>query len=207
MPGIAPQIADLATPISELKPYPLNPRRGNTAAIVESLEHHGQYRPIVVNQRTSEVLAGNHTLAAAKQLGWTQIAATFVDVDADQAARIVLVDNRANDLAAYDEPAVAELLKSVPTLAGTGWQESELDDLIDRLAPDDDGPINAGDVPPSEIVTKKLTFNAEQHALVNRALDDAKQSGALNLDVNPNRNGSALAHICEIATTAQGPTE
>ena len=120
--------------ISELKPYPLNPRRGNTAAIVESLEHHGQYRPIVVNQRTSEVLAGNHTLAAAKQLGWTQIAATFVDVDADQAARIVLVDNRANDLAAYHGPTLVELIADLDTLSGTGYTPEALANLAAALS-------------------------------------------------------------------------
>lgn len=90
----------LRVPISGLHPYKRNPRQGDVGAIVTSLEHHGQYRPIVVNARTQEVLAGNHTLQAAKALGWTDIAATFVDVDEDTAARIVLVDNRSNDLAA-----------------------------------------------------------------------------------------------------------
>lgn len=85
--------------LSRLAPYARNPRRGDLAAIRESLERNGQHRPLVVNCRTMQVLAGNHTLRAAKQLGWHEIAVTFVDVDEEQAKRIALVDNRANDLA------------------------------------------------------------------------------------------------------------
>jgi ParB-like chromosome segregation protein Spo0J len=66
-------------PISELRPYERNPRRGDVEAIKESLEVNGQYRPIVVNKRDNTVVAGNHTLAAAKKLDWETIAVTFVD--------------------------------------------------------------------------------------------------------------------------------
>ena len=82
--------------LDDLTPWPRNPRRGNVELIAESLKAHGQYRPIVVRKATKEVLAGNHTLAAAKRLGWEKIGATFVDVDAETAERIVLIDNRAN---------------------------------------------------------------------------------------------------------------
>jgi ParB-like chromosome segregation protein Spo0J len=60
--------------IDDLTPFPGNPRRGAVAAIKESLEQKGQYRPIVVRRQTMEVLAGNHTLQAAKELGWKEIA-------------------------------------------------------------------------------------------------------------------------------------
>jgi ParB-like nuclease family protein len=97
-----PDLQIEAVAVAALRPYPGNPRRGSVEAIKASLRAHGQYRPIVVNRPTMQVLAGNHTLEAAKQLGWKEIAATFVDVDDEQARRIVLVDNRTNDLADYD---------------------------------------------------------------------------------------------------------
>jgi ParB-like chromosome segregation protein Spo0J len=109
-----------------LVPYGNNPRKGNVDVIVESLSRHGQYRPIVVRSKTFEVLAGNHTLAAAKKLGWTEIAATFVDVTDDEAARIVLVDNRAADLGAYDDEVLTELLAGLPDLEGTGYDSDDL---------------------------------------------------------------------------------
>src|SRR5204862_6941745 len=103
------QLTSETIAIRELKPYPANPRRGEGGAIEESLEQNGQYRPIVVNQRTMEVLAGNHTLQAATELGWSEMAVTFIDCTEEQAKRIVLADNRTNDLAGYDNEALAEL--------------------------------------------------------------------------------------------------
>src|SRR5215210_3891610 len=64
-----------AVSVADLRPYPANPRRGNVEAIKASLRAHGQYRPIVVNRPTMQVLAGNHTLEAVRQLGWKEIAA------------------------------------------------------------------------------------------------------------------------------------
>lgn len=128
-------LTKLAVPIDGLTPYGRNPRHGDVDLIAESLDTHGQYRPIVVRTGTNEVLAGNHTLAAAKQLGWKRIAVTFVDVDDDQAARIVLVDNRAADRAGYDDAALVELLESLPDLAGTGWTDADLADLLAETEP------------------------------------------------------------------------
>jgi len=127
---IAAPIAHLAVPIGDLVPYPRNPRRGNLTAIVESLARNGQYRGIVVNQRNQQILAGNHTWQAAKKLGWTHIAVTYVDVDDQQAARIVAVDNRANDMATYDFDQLKELLDQLPDLTGTGYTAEELDNLL-----------------------------------------------------------------------------
>ena len=62
-------------PVADLRPYHRNPRRGDVAQIARSLKRTGQYRPIVANKgthtgRPGEVLAGNHTLAAARVLRW-----------------------------------------------------------------------------------------------------------------------------------------
>lgn len=125
----------LRVPVDSLRPYSKNPRSGDVDLIADSLRVNGQYRPVVVNSRTNEVLAGNHTLRAALHLGWTEIAATFVDADEEQAARIVLVDNRANDVATYDEVALAGLLEDLGTghLDGTGFSDADLAELLAGL--------------------------------------------------------------------------
>ena len=119
--------------VKELTEYPDNTRQGDVGAIVTSLEENGQYRPIVVNKRTMQILAGNHTYQAALHLKWDKIAVTYVDVDEDTAKRIVLIDNRANDLADYDYPALVEqlteLTKTKKSLVGTGFNLDDLDDL------------------------------------------------------------------------------
>jgi hypothetical protein len=88
---IPESMAPLAVAISDLVPYHRNPRTGDLPAIVESLRVNGQYKAIVVNRgthtgRPNEILAGNHTFAAAKELGWEEIAATWVDVDEETRA-------------------------------------------------------------------------------------------------------------------------
>jgi ParB-like chromosome segregation protein Spo0J len=142
---MAADIDSLKVAIADLRPYPGNPRRGDLGAIRASLERNGQYRPIVVNRRRMEVLAGNHTLRAATELGWSEIAATFVDVDDDQAQRIVLADNRTNDLAGYDSEALVDLLEQLPDLDGSGYDGAALDALLDEIGR---APALADDDPP-----------------------------------------------------------
>lgn len=137
MSAIPKSLERFTVAIDELQPYPRNPRRGDLDLLKASLEAHGQYRPVVVNRRTMQVLAGNHTLAAARALGWRKLAATFVDVDDDEAARIVLVDNRSNDFAVYDDDDLAALLSSLPDLDATGWDDADLDELLRELSDDD----------------------------------------------------------------------
>lgn len=127
--------------VADLRPYYRNPRKGNVAAIAESLRENGQYRAIVVNRGTHtgrpfEVLAGNHTAQAAASLGWATLDAHLVDVEEDAAARIVLADNRTSDQGEYDNDALLGLLQELDGLAGTGYDETDLEDLMAALDAD-----------------------------------------------------------------------
>jgi DNA modification methylase len=140
--------------IRRLRPYPDNPRRSNVPAIRKSLELLGQFRPIVVNERTMEVLAGNHVVEAAKELGWDELGVVLVDADEETARRIVLADNRTSDLAGYDSEGLAKLLQELDELTGTGYEQGDVDALLDELEPklelrEDDPPP-----PPTEPSTK-----------------------------------------------------
>jgi DNA modification methylase len=120
-------------PVESLKSFQGNPRIGDVSLIAESLEANGQYRPIVVRKSTREILAGNHTWQAAKLLGWREIWIVEADVDLDTAKRIVAVDNRTNDVARYDDEALAKLLGSLDDLVGTGYTPDDLDALLASL--------------------------------------------------------------------------
>lgn len=132
------QINELAVelvPLAELKQHPMNPRQGDVGAICQSLEAHGQYRTIVVQKSTGHICAGNHTAQAARALGWTHIAAHVLDIDDDQALRILLQDNRASDMATYDDSVLTDLLEHLIRdtalgLEGTGFTGDDLDDLL-----------------------------------------------------------------------------
>jgi len=130
------ELEKLAVPIDSVKPHPRNVRQGDVGSISTSLAANGQYRPIVVHKSTNQILAGNHTWKAAKQLGWSKIAVTYVECSNDDALRILLADNKANDLATYDDQGLLDLLKHMvqnDTLEGTLYEPSDLDDLIALL--------------------------------------------------------------------------
>src|SRR5699024_3471718 len=100
-------------PIDAVRPHPRNPRQGDTGAIHESITTNGFYGAVIAQKSTGFILAGNHRHQAAVQAGAVEIPVTWVDVDDDHALRILLADNRTNDLATYDDAALAEILKDI----------------------------------------------------------------------------------------------
>lgn len=132
---------------SELALYFRNPNLGNVPKIKASLRVHGQYKPVVVNRgthtgRPNEVLAGNHTLKAIRELlteepdntAWHSIDGYVIDVDNDQAAAIVLVDNKtAEDGFGYDQEILADILSGLPDLEGTAFTADEYSDVLASL--------------------------------------------------------------------------
>jgi hypothetical protein len=128
MPSLLDKIERV--PVGTLITYPGNPRRGNLAAITESLEENQQYSPLVVQASTRYVLAGNHTLEAAQKLGWAEVDVVFVDVDDDRARKILISANRTADLGEYDDQAQLDILAQLDDLTGTGYADEDLDGLL-----------------------------------------------------------------------------
>lgn len=131
---------------SELNLFWKNPRVGNVDVIKGSLRAHGQYKPILVNKgthtdRPMEVLAGNHTLKAIRDLAeeypederWQEVDVWEIDVDDDRAARIVVADNRTSELGSSDDETLFALLdqlnESEKGLEGTAYEEYDLSAL------------------------------------------------------------------------------
>jgi hypothetical protein len=126
-PYIAEQLRPLAVPLEELVPDPKNARKHNDSnlkAIVASLKAFGQVKPIVVNRETKIIEAGNGAFMAAQKLGWSHIAAVYVDHDAAAARGYALADNRTAELAEWDENVLFELLDEV---------QNDSPDLFDDL--------------------------------------------------------------------------
>ena len=120
--------------VTKLTIHPNNPRQGDIGAIVESIDKNGWYGTLVAQRTTGRVLAGNHRLQAAQALGMTEVPVYWVDVDDEEAQRILLADNRTSDLASYDDNILADLLKDMVIngagLEGTGYDGDDLDDLL-----------------------------------------------------------------------------
>lgn len=174
---------------AELSTFHRNARIGDVDAIAGSLKANGQFKPIVVNigthtSRPNEVLAGNHTLKAFRDLAeqnpfderWTYISVHWVDVDDDMATRIVLVDNRTFEQGEFDADTLVALLNTVGT-TGTAYSDADLDALeatLDRPPVEgsedndngDDPPLSEPDPPPlgpasEPAVSYTITFDDE----------------------------------------------
>ena len=92
--------------ISELQHDPNNARKHskrNLEAIKGSLQKFGQQKPIVIDENNI-VLAGNGTLAAAKDLKWAKISCIRTELRGFQATAYALADNRTSELAEWDNP-------------------------------------------------------------------------------------------------------
>jgi hypothetical protein len=137
--GQRPSAQSVTLPIDTLVAHPRNARRGDIELLAESLQAHGQYAPLVAQASTLHVLRGNHLLAAAKLLGWTELNVQLIDVDDDQALRILLIDNRASDKASYDAHELVDLLASLPTLESSGYCDADLARLLEELQHVDPG--------------------------------------------------------------------
>lgn len=117
--------------VRDLKPHPKNPRIGDVSLVAESLEKYGQYRAIIVNKKNKMIVAGHHTWLAARKLGWDTVQVSWINVDETTHRKIMLMDNKSSAVGSYDELILAEIVGSLPDTAGIGYDQDELDALIE----------------------------------------------------------------------------
>lgn len=120
--------------LTDLVSDPNNARKHddkNLEAIKGSLTQFGQRKPIVIGV-DNIVVAGNGTLAAAKELGWTEIQAVRVPADwtPDQIKAFAIADNRTAELATWDSEVLnkqlAELDQAGIAIAEFGFEVPEI---------------------------------------------------------------------------------
>lgn len=164
-------------PLERLQAHPRNPRRGNVGKIEKLITDNGFHGALLAQRSTGFVLAGNHRMQAAKAAGLTEVPVIWLNVDDDEALRILLGDNAGSDDARYEDDALAQLLSELEAsdrgLAGTGFTTSTLEQLLDRLGadvappgrtdPDDAPPLPAEDL---VVSTTGDVYELGRHVLV-----------------------------------------
>jgi hypothetical protein len=154
-------------PIDDLIQHPHNPREGDVGAILQNVEAHGLYAPVVVQRSTNHILKGNHTTQAAKLDGVAEMPVIYVDVDDDQALRILLSDNQVGDQATNNVPILTDLLESLVRsdfgLEGTGFTGDDLDEMLMEFAPPTDAYAEWTDLPSYENEDIQGVFHAVVH--------------------------------------------
>lgn len=181
-------------PIADLLLHPRNINDSDIGAIHESIESVGFYGAVIVQRSTRFVLAGNHRLRAAQAHGMESVPVIWVDVDDEQALRIMLADNRTAELATRDEQGLADLLQELAAtphgLAGIGYDDEDLANLLQDLAnPFDPTHLNGGTGDPQPTVPE------EAQAKWQVELGDVWTSGGLTLVCGDARAPSAYEQL------------
>jgi ParB-like chromosome segregation protein Spo0J len=117
-------LADLSLDPSNVRKH----SRRNLDAIKASLRKFGQQKPIVVDAK-GIVLAGNGTLTAAYELGWTEIQIVRTELAGVEATAFAIADNRTAELAEWDDN-LGDVLKSLQDedvdLADLGYSAEDM---------------------------------------------------------------------------------
>jgi len=135
---IVAQRYDPAVLIDSIGEHPLNPRRGDETAIEASIDAHGFYGAVIVQESSRSIIAGNHRHRMLKRGGDLFVPVMFLDVDDEEALRILLNDNQTSDSGTYDSSTLVGLLSQLSEtaagFAGTGFAAGDLSDLMAQLA-------------------------------------------------------------------------
>ena len=128
-------VADLSLDPSNVRKH----SRRNLDAIKASLRKFGQQKPIVVDAK-GIVLAGNGTLTAAKELGWTEIQITRTELAGVEATAFAIADNRTAELAEWDD-SLTDVLKSLSEegfdLSDIGFAADDIKDIEEKIPPNE----------------------------------------------------------------------
>jgi hypothetical protein len=152
--------------IELLEDFPGNAKEHDLGAIMESMEANGFAGAVIAQDRGElppRIIAGHGTRTTARAGGMQTVPVLLIECSDAVARRLVLAYNRLPQKGGYNEPLLAELLKTVATdtesggLRGTGYDGDDVDDLVARMsslpfatapntAADRDAPhTNAGD--------------------------------------------------------------
>lgn len=137
--NIAPQLLSMVVDIDSLVQDPDNANthpEKNMEALRASLTKYGQVHALLCRKATRVIVSGNGRWKAAKDLGWTKIAAHFVDINEVEAAGLGIVDNRSSALSHLDMDIVARIHRFQLECGDSiiGWSDDEIDSV--SLMPD-----------------------------------------------------------------------
>jgi len=118
--------------ISEIAPYPHNPRKNDSAvdAVAASIQEFGFKIPIVIDTK-NEIIAGHTRIKAARKLGITEIPCIIADdLTEAQIKAFRIADNRVAELSTWDSTLLTlelqELANMDFNIELTGFSEEDM---------------------------------------------------------------------------------
>lgn len=174
---IAPQLTGLAVSLASLTLDPNNARvhpETSIEVIKKSLSTFGQMKPIVVRKSSRIVVAGNGTVQAARELGWTKIAANVVDLTDVEAISYGLADNKTAEESYFDMEIVARHERLIGEQNMIGWTAAEIAVLrVQNFEPQTD-PDDAPEAPEEPLTKVGDIWTLGDHRLMCGDSTDAK---------------------------------
>lgn len=194
--------------VERVIPYARNPRKNADAVdkVAASLREFGFRQPIVTDENLT-VIVGHTRLLAAKKLSLTQVPVHIAEgLTSAQIKAYRIADNRIGEEAEWDNALLAveigDLKDEGYDLSLTGLSELQLTDLMPDVKPLAEMPeLASGDREPFQQMT--FVLHDEQAEQVKAAIEAAHKFGDYD-SPNENRNGNALARICETFVSSHG---
>lgn len=148
---IVPELRGMAVPIASLARHPRNPKQHDFAALRESFDDYGQAKPVVAVRayvgpggeieeelERPVIVAGNGWHEMMELAGCERIAAVVTTMARSKAERFLLMDNQSQQRGGIDEEVLVEMLAELQSteqgLAGTGYTDDLLKNMLDRMS-------------------------------------------------------------------------
>lgn len=155
-------------PLKDLRRWPRNPKRHDTASLDASVKRFGFRDPIEVDERTGRIVSGHGRLEdLERRVAAGEPPPDYVDIDgADwlvpvvrggsfetdrEAEAYLLAANRLTETGGWDDGMLAAALRDQESLVGLGWTDREAAGLLARSV------VTAEDGPAQEVEPRTKT--------------------------------------------------
>ena len=149
--------------INKLQPHAKNPRHNDQAveAIANSIKRFGFTSPIIANADQT-ILAGHTRWKAAKRIGLDTVPVVYVDLSPVDAELLMIADNKLGEKADWNTDQLSSLLMDLKEqgedLDVLGFEQHELDELLEDLDADPFGDSKPAEAEPPPLVESDLDF-------------------------------------------------
>jgi len=166
----------------------------------QSIKKFGLVDPIIVNsnpERLNVVIGGHQRLKIAQQLGFAEVPVYYVDLDEQQEQELNLRLNK--NTGSWDWDMLINFDESM--LEAVGFDRKEFEQFTPEVL--DKVELPTGEKGKLQQIT--FTVDGDQAACIKQAIGYVLKNypDLATLD-NKNKNGNAIAHICEVFTNELG---
>lgn len=180
--------AAVFVPIDKLVPWTKNPRKNDASvkAVADSIKRFGFGAPVLARLATGEIIAGHTRVKAARSLGLVEVPVRYLDLSESEAHALALADNKLGELAAWDDEALADILRDMTeagdNIEGLGWGSAEIEALMEwEIAAPKPSPDQTQDLIHGFQIVVQCESEEQQVTLIDRFLMEGLKCRALVL--------------------------